>query len=292
MTYFSERDQGLRPRTEEEIDARAWGGFSALIQARIDDGSFGYRYPDVCHNGPAVIGTNETSFLRALCAEIPSLLDWPLGQEEPPSTLEILDMLEFCWGAVAEPIQRGYHDYFQHHHIAFDAEEGRASFREDVNRILRRNGLAYDLGEEGKIERLAPVGLREALERAVFHTGDGELDEMLEVARKKFLDPDDNVRREALEKLWDAWERLKTLEPGANKRESTQALLNRVASGPRFREALEREAYELREIGNSFQIRHSETTQEPLTQAEQVDYLFHRLFAMLRLLLRSTSRGG
>ena len=38
---------------------------------------------------------------------------------------------------------------------------------------------------------------------------------MLESARRKFLDPDPAVRLEALEKIWDAFERVKTLEiPG------------------------------------------------------------------------------
>ena len=35
---------------------------------------------------------------------------------------------------------------------------------------------------------------------------------MLEAARKKLLDPDLSVRNEALETLWDAWERIKALE--------------------------------------------------------------------------------
>lgn len=39
-------------------------------------------------------------------------------------------------------------------------------------------------------------------------------------------------------------------------------------------------------IGNSHLIRHSEISQVPVIDVDQVDYLFHRLFAMIQLMLR------
>jgi hypothetical protein len=117
---------------------------------------------------------------------------------------------------------------------------------------------------------------------------------MLETARRKFLDPNEVVRRDALEKLWDGWERLKTIESGPDKKAQVAALLDRVSSsaGPNFRQILEAEATQLTKMGNSFQIRHSETTQERLRSSDHVDYMFHRLFALVRLVLRASGRGG
>ena len=70
-------------------------------------------------------------------------------------------------------------------------------------------------------------------------------------------------------------------------------MLDRVATPDSgFREALGREAAELTSIWNSFRIRHSETTQETLTSLDQVDYLFTRMFAFVRVILRGTGRGG
>ena len=86
-------------------------------------------------------------------------------------------------------------------------------------------------------------------------------------------------------------ERIKTLESGKDKREQASRLLDRVASG-KFRQTLENEARELTDIGNSFRIRHSETSQEPLTSSAQVDYLFHRLLSVLRFVLSSTGRAS
>lgn len=77
-----------------------------------------------------------------------------------------------------------------------------------------------------------------------------------------------------------------------DKKASATALLDRAASEATFRGMLEAEARELTNIGNTFGIRHSEKNQVPLALDEHVDYLFHRLFALIRLLLRTTGRGG
>jgi hypothetical protein len=45
----------------------------------------------------------------------------------------------------------------------------------------------------------------------VFRTGDQTLDQLLETAREKFLNRSLDLRKEGLENLWDAWERLKTV---------------------------------------------------------------------------------
>jgi hypothetical protein len=227
----------------------------------------------------------------SLQGEVPDV-GWPLSADHRPPTLAILDLLQFCHRTVAKAIRLDLHSYYGHHHLEFDHDAGQAAFRADANRILARNGLVYELQADGSIVRLAPEGLREALQDVVFRTGDGVLDTLLETARTKFLHPDVTVRHEALEKLWDAWERVKTLEPGKDKKESAGCLLDRVASEPMLRDVLEREAQELTRIGNTFMIRHTETGKVPVQTSEQVDFFFHRLFALLRFVLRATGRGG
>ena len=285
--YFSEREDGEIPREKKEISDFVWEGIKALIQARVNDGSFGASYPVPCEDVGAIIGTDADAFWRALKADIPKLQDW-WQAEKPSRTLDILDMIEFCWRCIGKPSQRGYHKFFSHHHLDFDTEAGQDEFRDDINRIFRRNGLAYELTEEGGIERLVPPVLREELESAQFYTGDAELDRMLDVAKRKFFDLDEEIRREALKFLWDAWERLKTLGEESDKKAQITSLLDRTAgsSSPKFREALERDAHELTKIGNTFQIRHSERNQEQLVRSEHVDYLFHRLFALIHMILR------
>ncbi len=137
-----------------------------------------------------------------------------------------------------------------------------------------------------------PSLLREVLAAAQVQTGDAETDWLLEQARRLVLSPRLEERRRALETLWNAFERIKTLEPGADKRAQVTAILDGAARSPRLRAALEREAKEFTEIDNTLQIRHFETTQERLAHADDVDYLFHRMFSFIRFVLHRTEREG
>src|SRR5262249_2039134 len=104
--------------------------------------------------------------------------------------------------------------------------------------------------------------------------------------------PDPDVRKDALEKLWDAWERLKTIENPNDKRISIKMLLDRTATEANFRQTLETESRALTDIGNAYRIRHAEIGNIPSQPIEQIDYLFHRMFAAILMLLRATRRGG
>ena len=298
MQYFSEQEGDTVPRENEEIQAGPWRGIRALIRVRVEDGSFGARYPENCFDGPVAIGTDGLAFGDAMRARVPGLPDWPWKtpdtwageKDETPSTLRILDMIQFCWESIGEAKLLSYHDYGRHNHLRFNVDSGREQFRAEIEEIFRRNGIAFTFAEDGSIERLAPPVLREAMGSANFRTGDAGLDGLLNKARVKFFDPDPEKRKESLEALWDAWERLKTLG-GHDKREHTKALLDQASgpSSPKFREAVEREARELTCLGNSLHIRHSETSQEPLNESAHVDYLFHRLFSLIQLILRQKS---
>ena len=157
-----------------------------------------------------------------------------------------------------------------------------------MNRIFARNGLAYDLPESGEVRRVLPAVIGDMLARAYFRTGDQLLDAMLEESRKKFSDPDPLIRREALERLFDSWERIKTLADN-NKAKSAKLVLDRASPDPAFRKLLDKEALELREIGNSYLLRHHERSQTPVIDTDHIDYLFHRLFALVDLVIRKNA---
>ena len=290
--YFTDREYGERPRSIEAIDARVWGGLYSLIETRIGDGSFGFRFPEQCPDGRGPCGCDSHALGLVLGAEVPPI-EWPLSYSGAPDTPVILDLLEFCSAAVGLPVEGDFHPFFGHWHLSWDRDAGLNRFVSDVNLLFARNGVAYELTPEGQARRLLPTPLAEALGRTVFATGDGETDQLLETARQRIARPKIEDRRDALEKLWDAFERLKTLEPGSNKRMQAEALLDRAAApGTKFRQVLGEEAMALTKFGNTFRIRHSETSQESLGSTEQVDYLFGRLFSFIRMVLHATKRGG
>jgi hypothetical protein len=289
---FTER-HGMAPaRVGEALTPASATGLLGLVNARIDEHWFGEQFPDWCPDGQVNIGCDPRKLEAALAGY---KVIWPKNWLDPngqvPGDPEIFDLLEFSYEHVALPKAYDYHGFFRHDHLTYDAEAGRQQFGHDVNRIFERQGLAFEM-KEGEIVRLAPTGLQEALAAAVFQTGDADLDRLLEVAREKFLHRELDVRKEGLEKLWDAWERLKTIEAGKDKKAQATALLDRAATEPVLRDRLECEAKELTFLGNNLMIRHTEVGKPPVAQSPQVDYLFHRMFAMIRLLLRSSNRGG
>ena len=296
MLYFSEQEKGEMPREKEEINETVWRRIQGLITTGVMNGSFGAKYPLTCPDGTAVVDTDVETFKKAMAAEIPGLPEyseypqysWENWTTGDLSTSDILDIVQFCWQSIGKPTQKEYHEYFKHYHLEFDEEEGRDEFRESIERAFRRNGIAYELTDEGRIKRLVPPVLSEALMDTYFKTGDLELDRLLRAAQEKFIDPDPDTRREALEKLWDAWERLKTLYGHGDKKSRTKAMLDATSGSesPKFREALEEEARALTDIGNDLTIRHSETDREQLAKSEHVDYLFYRLYSLIHLILR------
>ncbi|MCY4393101.1 MAG: hypothetical protein OXE43_13795 [Chloroflexi bacterium] len=299
--YFSDDERGPTPQDRDEISDVAWGGILAEIRRCASLGAFGLNYPDMCPDGHYVVGTDYGTFQAAMLAEIPGLAHDPsgfsiLGSMHPsggelPSSYDILDLIQFCWTHIARPEPMESHSFFRHDHLAFNAEAGKTEFTEAMQRILQRNGLAFELLADGSIRRTVPSAFRGSLGQTDFATGDGELDRLLAAAQRRFLEARQDARQEALEALWDAWERLKTLDGGGDKKSRVALMLDAAAGSqsPRFRDALEREATELTGIGNSLRIRHSETTQEGLARPEHADYLFYRLFSLIHLVLTTRS---
>jgi len=294
MEYFSDKENKSKPQTVDSVTPAAWGGIVALIQSLIATGAFGNQYPEMCPDGNGPTGTDEQSFVLALKAEVPDA-EWPLQTTEKeswetkpwaPETMVALDLIQFCYQAVAKPIQGGYHSFFRHHHLSFDEEAGKDSFREKINTIFRRNGIAFALEYDGEIKRIIPEQFKSFISTHI-RTGDSVLDNMIDDAQKKFLNPDTKIRKEAIERLWDCWERIKTLEDPTNKKKSTSLLLDKASTDPDTRSLLEEEARKLTEIGNTFHIRHSEMTQIVISNNSIMDYLFYRLFAFIQMLLSS-----
>jgi len=284
MNYFSDRERGAKPRTKEEIPDELWGGIVGLISSELSKHSFAIDFPEKCPDGGAVSATDQQQLSLLLKGEIPQA-EWPPRLDSKPDKLVVLDLIQFCFRHIGEARRGHYHSFFKHDHLSFDRQAGQERFREAINLLFSRNGVVFELTETGDIIRLGSPVFQEAFERIVFSTGDSILDSLLEDARRKFTSPDPALRREGLEKLWDAWERVKTIEPSKDKKESTKKILDRAAAEPNFRNLLEAEAKELTRIGNEFRIRHTETNKIELNEPRQVDYLFYRMFTMIYLLL-------
>lgn len=295
-SYFSEKEGiAQSDNTDENLSPEFWAGVVAIINARVEDGSFAQSFPDNCMDDPLPFQTDRRALGDLFSAEHGDI-GWPLRQGDVPKVHQALDAIEFFVRIVSQVTDRNPHVSSSHGHLhdhfsKFDREAGQKQLIDDTNRLLRRCGHPFEINSEGIASRLGPPTFRETLQVAIFSTGDVVLDDFLEIARSKYLSPDLQVRMEALEKLWDAWERLKSLLPG-DKKTSTKALLDGVTAEPHLRETIEAEANELTRIGNEFMIRHSETGKTPITESEHIDYFFQRMFAFIWLVLRSHDWSG
>jgi hypothetical protein len=289
---FTERHGLIEPRIKEELGAGLMAALFTVVNAKIDENLFGQSFSLQCPDpGDNSIGCDLDKLKEGLAAyKVIWPREWPKSENEWPTDGQVFDLLEFLYEYAGLPKSYAYHSFFGHDHLSYDVEAGRAKFEEDISRFFERNGLAFEL-KHGEVTRLAPTGLQEALASQAFNTGDTELNRLLETAREKFLNRSLEVRKEGLEKLWDAWERLKTIEPGADKKAQVKIILDKAAAEPVLRERIETEARELNLIGNNLMIRHTEVGKPPVAESAQVDYLFHRMFAMIRLLLKSSGRG-
>ena len=291
MNYFSQRELGPPPRISEEITPPVWQAVVAAVDRRVQDGSFGNAFPERCGDFGYTVGTHSEMMGRSLLGAVPSVT-WPLELDAIPHNFGALDLIEFCYARVAQPRREAFHDYFRHYRLSFNVDAGRAEFRDEINGIFAAHGIAFELNEAGQIVRLAPPEVQDILNSAQFDTGDADLDRLLNTARVRFLRPREEDRRDGLEKLVDAWERIKTLEEPNDKRRSVTRILDRCAGNPTLRDLLENQARAFTDAGNAFMIRHHEMNKVPLENSEQVDFLFEALFALVYFVLRSTGRAA
>lgn len=75
--YFSDRENGPRARTEQTSSPEVWAGLVATVQALINSGSFGLRFPERCPDGQAICGCDADVLAASVKAEMPGLA-WPL----------------------------------------------------------------------------------------------------------------------------------------------------------------------------------------------------------------------
>lgn len=288
---YSERQRASVPRSVATVNESTKNSLNAILQSSMFNVSSGYGYSTMCQHCFGTYTPNIDVLRQRARVEIGQISDLDVDELFPTDeTSVILDLIEVYFEFILEYVGKMEHCRGGQNCAIIKMAN---IFTSSINRVFERDKIAYELTDGGQIARIGAPILSEVIQSATFVTGDSELDGFLETAKDKFISRDPEVRRDGLEKLWDAWERLKTLEVPGDKRTSTAALLDRAAAGDApLRERLETEARELTDIGNDFMIRHSETDRHPLTDDRHVDYLFHRMFSLVYLLLDATGRVG
>jgi len=300
--YISDRELGAVERSSEEITRDVWNGIISIYENAIANNLLSANFPEECPDGQGISGCDKNQLENAIKAEIPKLItpirscnSHSVYQEDevPPEKYEILDFIEFLYKNIKDPHTIGrYHEFHHHYHYVFtDDGESNSEYKDKVNAIFERNGIIFYLDDDGKIKRSVPESLRKIITDIRFSTSDERLNELLEISYSKFILPKIESRIESLEKIWDAFERLKTYYE-ENKKASANTLIETISSDNNlFQEYIDTEFHSLTKIGNEFQIRHFEQNKVQLQSNLHIDYLFYRMSSLIHLCVESLKNG-
>ena len=90
----------------------------------------------------------------------------------------------------------------------------------------------------------------------------------------------------AVEKLWDAYERLKTYYPSLDKKGNTQKMSSDFSNNnDNIKELVYNEFGFLTKVGNNYTIRHTETNKIRISDDNHYKYLYKRCFSLISLIL-------
>lgn len=119
-------------------------------------------------------------------------------------------------------------------------------------------------------------------------TNDQQLNDLIKESKNRFLNPrDKNI---AIEKIWDAFERIKTYY-NKDKKTSLDILLDKVSSEI-DRDEINNEFRTLTNIGNGYTIRHHEKGKIEINDETQIDYLYFRVLALIDLCIKTINKYG
>ncbi|WP_454813015.1 hypothetical protein [Paenarthrobacter nitroguajacolicus] len=289
--FYSDRVNGPTPRIHEQLPEVTSKGLLHLFIATIEKNWFAERFPEQCDDGNGICGTNGVALWSNVQALVPSLEEGKHGGFVYEQTDEVtFDLVEYAAARLSKAENREWHSFMKHHELAFDETAGRTAFREEVNSILHRGGTMFELSPQLQIIRTGTPAVQQVLEQLTPASGDDDLDRLLLHAKELFISRREKDRGLGLDKLWDAFTRLKTVDVQGNKKQSSTVLLENI-DNEAFRQVTSDEMLALTKLGNDFMIRHHETGTHSVP-SEAYDYLFARMGSLIVYLLKVSGRLG
>ncbi|AXI31468.1 hypothetical protein CIB87_21380 [Priestia megaterium] len=293
--FFSERERGKRELTSESISISLYNGIIGVYQKYTKN--FSAEFPLYCSDGDAICGTNMQLLNASILSHIPDMAtpvklkyvpDFATDDEiDDNEKYALLDFIEYCHSHLIDVVEDDnyYHSWYQHYHLVFPKTEAvKEKFRNEINRIFERNGVVFYLEQDGEIKRHLPSAMNNLLQNIIVNSPDEKLNELVNTAIDLIHKPKIESRTFALEKLWDAFERIKTFYIPEEKKQSVNLLIENVsAHTDGFNELLQAEFNALTKIGNDYQIRHFEANRIEIKSMKHVDYLFYRMIALIDL---------
>ena len=186
------------------------------------------------------IAFDEKAFITRIKIRIPSLfrdeydrICAPLHDYEYDQ-YALLDLIEFFAQNIEDISERWNNERYRNYQTidCLNTSDVFENFQEAINEIFIESGLLYELTDEKIIERIvenSPLTAEIENNFAVVHeVGTREL---LKDAVALYKTPNPSARQDSVEKIWDAFERLKTYYITLDKKHSSEKIVNDMAGG-------------------------------------------------------------
>lgn len=162
----------------------------------------------------------------------------------------------------------------------FSQHSSDESFEEKVNTLLKLNNINLTIANN-EFSFLGKI-MDNTTKDLVKERG---LQELLSDAHQFYLESNFSV---ATEKLWDAFERLKTFySPTLNKKESVEKIIAQMSLGNKnFQDIFKKEFIELTKLGNDFRIRHHEVGKKDIPHERHFEYLYNRCLTLINTAIK------
>lgn len=258
-----------------------------------------WKYPEECPDGRGCCGFNFYQFSEDMEFEIPTLFRFAGNISKPTMTKNVftdeieqddfdqyalIDLIEFVAQNIRDITRREYHSFYGHDELVFGTtNETALKFIEDVNTIFKKTGLLYYMNTNQEIERVVETAiLSEEIESKIEAVREPGLKELLKTAIQKHKSPHPDDQKDAVEKIWDAFERLKTYYTNIDKKASATKIVNDMSGGQNeYVDLFNAEFKALTDIGNNFRIRHHETSKIDIVDIRHYDYFFNRCLSLI-----------
>lgn len=296
MSYYTER-HGLRAPIEKtyEVTIDRYNMLFDCCERYFEN--IAWQYPNQCPDNNALCyGLDILKFSEDMTYEIPTLFKESGIVSKPKEKHNIFssgyecddydqnalfDLIELVCEKSRDIVNKNYHKFFGHYDLEFgETSNIKGTFIDDINKIFAKTGLLYELSKSGIINRIVEnTPISKQLLEDIDELNEQGLKELLDTAISYHLASDPSKNRDAVEKIWDAFERLKTYY--GDKKSSSDKIIEEMALNDKYFQLFNDEFKTLTQIGNSFRIRHHEKDKIEIPDIRYCDYLFNRCLSLI-----------
>lgn len=156
-----------------------------------------------------------------------------------------------------------------------------SQFRNEINAIFKLNNINVELrNEEVHSTSNKAIGLDDST-----NINEAGLEELIRTAEVSYNKGEYSY---AVEKIWDAFERIKTYYPTLDKKKSAEKIINDISYGnEHIKKMFDNEFKVLTDTGNSYRIRHHEINKIDISKELHYKYFYKRCLALISVIVEN-----